>query len=94
MRLSWTPDAGQFLCEKRILLFVIDPGFTKSLIRLTTEKWFTDYRRILPLVCGSAVIRDMNNFYRRIATRSFLRRYSTGGFEDTKTYHSYVQIEL
>lgn len=29
------------LCEKRIPLFVIDPSLTKSLIRLTTEKWFT-----------------------------------------------------
>lgn len=42
------PVAGQFLCEKRIPLFVIDPSLTKSLIRLTTEKWFVDYQRILP----------------------------------------------
>lgn len=34
-------SSGQFLCEKRIPLFVIDPSLTKSLIRLTTEKWFT-----------------------------------------------------
>lgn len=55
---------GQFLCEKRIPLFVTDPSLTKSLIRLTTEKWFTDYRRIF-LVSDSAAIYDLNSFYRR-----------------------------
>lgn len=55
---------GQFLCEKRIPLFVTDPSLTKSLIRLTTEKWFTDYRRIF-LVPDSAAVYDLNSFYRR-----------------------------
>lgn len=55
---------GQFLYEKRIPLFVTDPSLTKSLIRLTTEKWFTDYRRIF-LVSDSAAVCNLNSFYRR-----------------------------